>query len=337
MARSRPRLPLVRLPAVLVGLIALLGIGAVLIPAVASAQAWMAGSRWKGPKAKDLRCHSEDRVLPAGLFFRDIGWYEQELRSCPAPSVALVAGVHPDEASVEKTLAALNGVALAPGYPWVAHTRYAGFEGDGVAVVLGQFETPEEAGAWLAKHRVSGPTRLLKILGGDAAIDRFEQGSGGKSKVPVPEVTHLLGPDPVKAISRESAEAVEAAFQSAFNRRRGFRANQRAGHKAFDAALAAAKPVCTLQPGDVFIFPTEGTTHQLSHHQWRMVRCGTELAFVPIEATGATAVVWGHRDGRPRITQVTLVECDVATHTTWVLGPKGRRSEPRVAFGSCAP
>ena len=37
----------------------------------------------------DVRCRSEDGVLPAGVYWVFVGWYEQSL-DCPRPGVALV-------------------------------------------------------------------------------------------------------------------------------------------------------------------------------------------------------------------------------------------------------
>lgn len=63
------------------------------------------------------------------------------------------------------------------------------------------------------------------------------------------------------------------------------------------------------------------------HRAWHAVRCPNGVAaWVPLAATQATAVVWTHRDGGVRVSQVSLVECDLATLTTWRPGPNGERN-----------
>ena len=99
--------------------------------------------------------------------------------------------------------------------------------------------------------------------------------------------------------------------------------------------IAHATPRCTVSPGDVFIVPFPETTGanlpMNGERAWQPVRCGRAIAWVPLRATESLAVVWMHRDGQPRITQVSLVECDSATHTTWKLLPNGDRTEPTYA------
>lgn len=256
------------------------------------------------------RC-ATDGVLPAGVYWADIGWYEHRL-ACPRPAVALVEGVYPGAGAARRALRRQRGIALAPGYPWVVHTRYAGIEGDGVAVVLGLFASADAARAWSRSHRGSRAVELRAVMTPQQALERHAIDHGGAHPDPIPLVTHVVGPEPVAAHGGTDLEAVE----------RGER-----------AAVA-----CRVQPGEVFVFPRDpraGPGFLGEHHRWRPVRCGARLAWIAVEHTTATAVTWSDDAGAAYVTQVTGVECDVPTHTTWTIDEQWRRGAPSTDGGSC--
>jgi len=214
---------------------------------------------------------------------------------------------------------------LAPGYPWVVNASELGVAGAGVVVVLAQFATEAEATAYRAQLALGARARVVPI---------GEPRRTGADADP-PRVTQILSPAPVPAYSTADVARAESAFDEAFEQRRSHAASLRAYSTERAARLARATPACTLLPGAVFVVPLAETRDAVfpmsAEWTWRPVRCGTTVAWVPLRSTEALAVVWVHRDGEPRITQVSLVECDSPTHTTWKLAPNGERTSPTYA------
>ena len=252
-------------------LIALTLLALLVLPSLAHAQ-------------RDVRCRSDEGVLPAGVYWVTVGWYEESL-DCPRPGVALVEGLHRTGPAASRAVRRLRGVAFEPGYPWVVHTRYAGIEGDGVAVVLGLFEDAEHAQRWAASRELDD-TRALGVLEPEAAIARFASNRGGRRDDPIPTVTQIVGSGPVYALNTSDARRVE-----------------RAGGRA-----AAA---CEVRPGTVFVFDREIEERvRLQHYAWMPVRCDGRLAWVQRVSTTGGAVIWTDPGGRSFVSQVVNVECD---------------------------
>ena len=147
-----------------------------------------------------VRCFDSERVLPAGVYWADIGWYQLHL-ACPRPTVAVVSGLSTRAPVLERAARAARATVIAPGYPWVVHARDAGLDADGVAVVLGQFAERADAERWMAAHRVSA--RLVPVLPMSEALARAHVDAG-----PIPEVTHSppprRSPPTTRAISGRS-------------------------------------------------------------------------------------------------------------------------------------
>jgi hypothetical protein len=272
------------------------------------------------PHQRGVRC-TTDGVLPAGVYWAFVGWYEEHL-DCPRPAVALVEGVYRRGGGATRAVRRQRAIPLSPGYPWVVHTRYAGLEGDGVAVVLGLFESEDAARAWSASHRPGRSVDLRRVMAPDEALERFHDRLGGRRPDPIPTVTQVVGPGPVPAYRGRDLAQADPLADSPHERPR------------------VARPVCRVRPGRVFVFdrdPRERRSLGVSHHRWWPVRCGGEIAWVEVAHTTAGAVTWSDARGDAYITQVTNVECDSPTHTTWAIDERWHRSEAHAAAGTCGP
>lgn len=309
-----------------VGALALALAALAAIGATATAQEWREGRRTRDPRASDVRCLSAGGVLPAGLYATP-GRYELRLPRCARPRFVLVTEMTPDAARATQALRDLAPVVarLAPGYPWIVNASEIGVAGDGILVVVGQFATEPDATAYRSALGLSAGARVLPI---------GEPRRTGADEDP-PRVTQILASAPVRAYSTADVAQAESAFDEAFEQRRSHSASLRAYSTERAARLARATPRCSVAPGDVFVVPLVETRDAVfpmnAEWTWRPVRCGREVAWVPLRSTNAFAVVWAHRDGHARITQVSLVECDTPTHTTWTLAPNGDRSAPQYA------
>jgi hypothetical protein len=243
------------------------------------------------------QCFTEGRVLPAGVFYRTIGWGEAQFPDCPTPTVALLARAHVDAREATAAIRSLRGRGLAPGYPWAVAEPYVGVAGSGIAVVVGLFATTADAEAWRARLP-DVPLTLAPLLGEREALAAVQTLQRGQ----VRRVVQIVAPAPVPAYS-----AADVARPSASDQR----------------PRAALRPRCTVAPDTVFE-SGEAITYT---RDWEPVRCGGVTAFVRRSATNAEAVVWRGYDGHPRITQVTEVACDCPIHTTWTLVGR-RRTRP---------
>jgi len=278
---------------------------------------WMAGPRWSGPRAADVVCFGAHRVLPAGLSYHALGHYDRRL-PCPTPAVAVVAGIFDSDEAVTTALRAAP--AIAPGYPWVTHTDAAGLEGPrGIAVVVKLFASREEA----ERFRATSVGHALALV--PVAVPSPDRRS--------PIGTHVAAARPVRAYSAEALESVEdEALSALLWRGRGWRARYRAERSR---RLATLTPLCEIAPDRLFSLPADDPDGYRFQRQWRPVRCGAARAWVPLSATRSEAVVWLHRDGRPRLTQVSSVECDTPTFTTWELDGRERRAARVELPGGC--
>jgi len=206
---------------------------------------------------------------------------------------------------------------LAPGYPWAVETRGLGLDAaPGVAVVLGLFQHARDAQAWVDARAANAALQVVSVA----------RDVPGGARV-VPAVTQVIGRAPVAAYTASAVARIESALE-----RSGEEAPTGVAFARSTAlATRGVRPACRIAPGSVFAnvghayaapeIPYAG------HRAWHAVRCPNGVAaWVPLAATQATAVVWTHRDGGVRVTQVSLVECDSATLTTWRLGPNGERN-----------
>ena len=74
------------------------------------------------PSPEAVRCFDQERVLPAGVYWADIGWYELDL-DCPRPTFAVVSALSTRAPVLERAARAARATVVAPGYPWVVHAR----------------------------------------------------------------------------------------------------------------------------------------------------------------------------------------------------------------------
>ena len=271
-----------------------------------------------------VRCFDSERVLPAGVYWADIGWYELHL-DCPRPTVAVVAALSTRAPVLERAARAARATVIAPGYPWVVHARTAGLDADGVAVVLGQFAERADAERWMAAHRVSA--RLVPVLPMSEALARAHV----DASPPIPEVTHVTAPAPVPAYDARDLRAIERTWTDTYAEDPDSQAHRR--RRA--ARLARLTPACRVAPDRVFVIPALARSSRLDSRAWRPVRCGRRVAWIALEATQTDAVAWTDRSGASFITQVALVACDVPTHRTWRIAAQRRRASPSAAGGGC--
>ena len=300
------------------------------LPSTGRAQPWATATEWAGPAPGEVRC-AADEVLPAGVFHRTLGWHDAHLDGCPAPAVAVVQGAYGGGDEASRAARAAASPDLAPGYPWVVHTRAAGLEGDGIAVVLAQWARVEDAEAWMRAHAPGG--RLLQVLGQEAALRRFHESHGGADPRQVPHVVHVERA--VAALSARDAAAISDAHEGVSARDED--ARLREVRRRTRARTRVARPRCRVPAGAVHVFEDEWALRareRVVSLSFQPVRCGRRVAWVPVEATRVRAVTWRHRDGRARVTQVVLVECDSPTLTTWIV-EGGGRMDARVRHCSC--
>lgn len=309
--------------------LAIVGFSATLLFAAdLHADPWAAPS-WAPPEAADIRCSAQD-VLPAGIYHRGVGWYDFHLDGCPAPAVAVAAGVHPSAARAQAAARA-HEHGLAPGYPWVVHTRAAGLSGDGIAVVLAQWATAEQALAWRDEHAPGA--QLLDVLAEAPAIARFHADNGGRETTRIPHVVHVTSATP--AYTADDASAIADAVGEPSGR--GAEAYAAAAWRASQERRREARPTCHVPARTLHTFPSEEALRSSQHvwsRSWQPVRCGGRVAWAPVEATQVSAVTWRHADGHARVTRVTLVECDTPSYTTWLLREHAEL-DPRALRGNC--
>jgi hypothetical protein len=296
-----------------------------------AAQPWSAGPRWAGPSAGDVRCEGPGGVLPSGVYWEDVGWYEQHL-PCARPHFAVVSGVFGDAVSAQASLRASRPLAPTAAYPWVVHTREAGLDGDGIAVVLGLYAAIEDAQRFASRAHL----QLVRVLPSREALARFEVGHGGTDPRPVPIVTHVASAAPVAAYATRDVSAFEAAWDDTYRGDQPASGHLRDYSAERTARLARAPIACRVDPDSVFVLGADSSEiPNVAARAWQPVRCGSQQAWVPLEATRTTAVIWTDRHGRARVTQVSLVECDSPTLTTWELHGDERSAPRHQSPGGC--
>ena len=288
-------------------------LASVTIPLLSSAQLWRQGPSRHTPRAMDAQVFTAGRVLPAGVFFGG-NRYEIELARWPAPSGFLVVRNIRNADDATAAVRSLSARGLAPGYPWVIERRLIGLMGEGPAVVVGTFATSDDATGYRARFA----DLALDYAPRDAALEataRLHDSSRTEGNVRI--VTQVVGSHAVHAYSIEDVAHIDASFTGDVETEPRHSYDVRSRNESI-RRTAAATPVCDVQPNTVFDFTVTRREHA-SSRSWSAVRCGERLAYVPRDVTNTEAVVWMHRDGRARVTQVTLVECDCAAQTTWIL------------------
>jgi hypothetical protein len=267
------------------------------------------------------RSEPESRVLPAGIFFRShtyrpcahVDESEQEASGlCTEPTAAVVTGVFADPRDAERALATARVPKLSPGYPFAAHSDELGLADpgrEGVAVILGLFETSSAADRWLAEHPVAGAERV-RLLDADAAFARYDQGAQ----------RHAVVID---------ADAPVPAYAARHFEWREDREPER-------VVVGKTAPLCHVEPGAVFV--AHGEQMQSSWYDFAPVRCGGEVALVEWIHTRLTATVWRRSNGTAELLQIVEVSCDRPTFEAWSLDLHGARKAKRdvkVALGPC--
>ena len=234
---------------------------------------------------------------------------------CTAP-VALAAYVTPSEREARAITHALAG-KLALGLPYVVHTEELGLaRRPAIAVVLGSFSS--RAGADAA--RVAAP-----VLGGRRPIvldipSENGDGDGGGAYVESPHhVTVVDRGGAVPAYSPKDVQAAEAAVDG------GSFDTIDAMHDAARRAIAPRHPLCTLQPGDLFVVRDA----DVKWYDFAPVRCGGRLAYVAwTSSLLGHAVIVRDASGSARLSQVVGAECDRPIIRDWPYDDHGRHDDP---------
>jgi hypothetical protein len=116
-----------------------------------AAHANLPGGGWR-----DIRCFSDERVLPAVTAMDD--YYGPvtfgATPPCPRPRVAAVAGVFDNPGDLQRAWRAMRRAGLAFGYPYVAPSFevWLDLPTSKLAIVAGLFASTADANAWSAKH-----------------------------------------------------------------------------------------------------------------------------------------------------------------------------------------
>ena len=246
-------------------------------------------------------------LLPAGDWYS--GHNYATCWDCPTPAAVVVLDVYGDTAAAERAVAAVPAGVLPPGYPVAAHTDELPLAGDsrvGIVVVLGQFETFEEARAWRERTARAFPAaQALRLLQGDEAWAAWDRGGGRR-------VVRIQAGDPVPAFARADAEAFSATV--------GCRDD---GRDEPCPPFPDAHPLCELPPGAIFVTTDEAIGG--SYYAWLPVRCGGEPAFVAWRFTLFAATVLPREDGGWFLRQTVGAECDVPSFEEWAYDDHGRR------------
>jgi hypothetical protein len=215
--------------------------------------------------------------LPAGVSW-DPWAHDACEDACGEPSVAVVIGAPTTAPRAVQRAARWRG-RLSAGYPFLLHTDELGATAGpgGVVVVAGLFESRAAAASWMGAR--GGGLRIVAI--------RDPRAHG------TTDIRHVV------EIDRREARAYRASEVDAIT----------SGRSA--AALRSLRPLCTLPAGSAFV--VRGWP---SSQMWVEARCGREAAYVRVADTRFQTVV-RRVDGETRISQVVLVECDMATIDTW--------------------
>ena len=229
---------------------------------------------------------------------------------CGAPA-ALAAYVTTDVTHARKIRAQLDG-KLAFGLPYVIHTDQLDDGGSrlvvprrGIAVVLGAFGSIDAARAAAKKApAIAGEHAIvIAIASADATASL-----GDAAHL----VTVVDRGGPVAAWSARDIAAVMKVIDN--GEYEGTREH------ALASALAKLKPLCTVQPGDLF----EARAKDQRWYELAPVQCGRERAYIPWRSSllGHAAIV--KQGSGYRLYQVTGAACDVPTIDEWKYDEHGR-------------
>lgn len=245
-------------------------------------------------------------LLPAGDWYS--GHNYATCWDCPAPAAVVVLDVYGDAASAERAVAAVPAGAVPPGYPMVLHTdelALAQPPHDGLVVVLGQFETLDQARAWRERTSTAFPqATVMPLLQGDEAWNAWDRGSGRR-------VVRIQSGEPAPAFSPADAEAFSASVGC-----RDYGGDEPC------PPFPEAHPLCALPPGAIFVTTDEEIGGL--YYQWLPVRCGGEPAFVAWRFTLFAATVLPRDGGGWFLRQTVGAECDVPTFEEWTYDEHGR-------------
>ena len=205
-------------------------------------------------------------LLPAGDWYS--GHNYATCWDCPTPAAVVVLDVCGDTAAAERAVAAVPAGVLPPGYPLAAHTDELPLVGDsrvGIVVVLGQFETLEQARAWRERTSPAFPGAERCGCSGRRA-GAWDRG-GGRRAMRIQATTG-------SAFARADAGAL--------------------GYIGYATAAATSRAVVPRRaspcrpPGAIFVTADEASSAPTT--EWLPVRCGGEPPSSPGDSLFAATV-----------------------------------------------
>lgn len=252
---------------------------------------------WEGDTSS-IACATEG-VLPAGVYaaHRVEGRDVAAQLDCP-PARAVVMRSFRSAERASQTLQRLRSVAFAPSYPWVPSRS------DDIRVIVGRFASVDDASLWLARN-----TERL--------------GSGWRAQAWYPSE----GPNRIIHVTSDTP---------AYSARDARRIAQADTREEYRAALEESQPRCELPADTIHVRNVrEPERHPGAPEPevepldvpvgFERVRCGSEEAWIPREATSIEAVGYSHRDGSAWIRQIVGWSCGDPMITTWNVTTEGRR------------
>jgi hypothetical protein len=260
--------------------------------------------------APNTQPSATEASLPPGLWFQE-GHYENEHGEGPnaslaQPHFAVVMGVYDEAGEAERAVRATPS-ALSAGYPWVVTTRdlmLAGTPPDRIAVVVGLFSNEHAAQAFAAS--ISG-ARVATLV--TTAFERTWCPGGDEARLWVTQI------DPQRDAVGYPVEPIQRALQEADM-------GQGPAREEVLPTLFRTLPRCTIQRGSVFS-TRDSDRYFAMGRTFAIVPCeGAEVA-IPIEATMREAM-FEYGAAGAHIHQVTAVECDTPTLSTWRYEASGR-------------
>lgn len=237
--------------------------------------------------------------LPAGVYW-------QGYRTCPGcvQDVQMVAARAKSAEQARELAARVSNLGLPLGYPLIEHGAQIQIAEDlqeDILVIVGILATEAEARALVAS--LADTELELQVI--PAPQDGAGQGVGQL-------VTLMPGPGTVPAYRRDDVnDKRSGSFELYFT----------GDPKAARAKLAAVEPVCQIDRDQVF----EVSRKKIDWYRWVPVRCGQELAFVDWRETRTMATFFTDPNGKRRLRQVVLVECDVPTILEWPVNERGHK------------
>jgi hypothetical protein len=242
------------------------------------------------------------RLLPAGVYWHSQGYDPCKRPECAMPRAAVVAGEASSVRAALRRAHRSETLALAAGYPLLAHTDELGAPAStrpGVMVVLGLFETRGEAQAF---HRALPARVEPRVI-----------------SVSDPHRADPYGSQPLRQVIRIDRRGARAYSAAAVER-----IEELGDTPGARRAIARLRPLCTLRAGQAFVAESQPAIRKTVDGGWIRVRCGARPAYVRITDSLFASAVLSEPSGAATLMQVVGVEHDMADIESWRYTGRGR-------------